>query len=220
MLDHRGSGEPAIGAAPGRRHVLAQLRHAFDVRLIDDRIAPGDVRTLRLRPRHRLVDHNRLGHAPGIVTPIEGEIVTAAAGAIAEMHIAPGDPAGEPLGVRVDQQLVVIEAVSLLRRIGAMDTIAIKLARQDIVAIDMPDILAAFRQNDALKLAPALIVEQAKLDLGGMAGEQSKVDAFAVPCRPERMRDAPRDAHLSLRNEEHGRQRWHEQIELGTCGVL
>jgi len=32
VLDHRGGGEPAVGAAQFLRHILAQLRQAFDVR--------------------------------------------------------------------------------------------------------------------------------------------------------------------------------------------
>ena len=42
MIDHRRLGQAAKRAAQLRRDILALLRQAFDVGLIDDRIFPGD----------------------------------------------------------------------------------------------------------------------------------------------------------------------------------
>ena len=81
------------------------------------------------------------------------------------MRIAPHQPSGEPLGIGIEQQLVGVEAVAVLRRIGPVDAIAIELAGRDVVEIAVPDVLGAFRQLDPLELAAALTVEQAKLDL-------------------------------------------------------
>ena len=44
MIDHRGRGQSAIGAAQAGRDVAAFLREALDVGLVDDGVFPGDVR--------------------------------------------------------------------------------------------------------------------------------------------------------------------------------
>ena len=71
----------------------------------------------------------RLGHAARIVAPVEGEIGARAAGAITEMRVAPDQPAGEALGIGIDQELVGVEAQSALRLIGTVHAVAVELAR-------------------------------------------------------------------------------------------
>ena len=83
-----------------------------------------------------------------------------------------------------------IEAKAALRLIGPVHAIAVELARHDVAEIAVPDILGALRQRDALELAPALVVEQAKLDLLGIGGKQREVRAAPVPGRAQRMRGA------------------------------
>jgi hypothetical protein len=118
MIDHRARAQAAIGAAPFRRHVRALLGQAFDVRLVDDGVFPRDARRLVASRDGGLVDHHRLRHAAGIVVPVERQIGAGVPGAIAEMRIAPHQAAGERFRVRVDQQLVRVEAESALGRIG------------------------------------------------------------------------------------------------------
>ena len=130
MIDHRGRREPAIGAAQTRRYVVALLGQALDVGFIDDGVFPGNVRPrFAAAPVEGFVDDDSLRHAAGVVTPVEGEIFARAAGAIGEMRVAPDQPAGEPLGIGVEQQLVGVEAVPMLGRIGAVDAVAIELSR-------------------------------------------------------------------------------------------
>ena len=148
----------------------------------------------RSSPGEGGVDHDRLRHAAGIVAPVEREIAARAAGAIAEMRVAPHHASCELLGVRVDQQLVRIEAQAVLGIIGAMHAIAVELARRHVVEIAVPDVLAALGQLDALDLAPALLIEQAKLHLLGSRGEQRKVGSAAVPGRAKGIRRARRKA--------------------------
>ena len=94
MIDHRGRGEPAIGAAQVRRHVLALLRQALDVGLVDDGVFPGDVGAdFAAAPVEGLVDHDRLRHAARVVAAVEGKVLARAAGAVGEMRIAPHQPA-------------------------------------------------------------------------------------------------------------------------------
>ena len=77
------------------------------------------------------------------------------------MRVAPDQPAGQPFGIGIEQQLVGVEAVALLRLVGTIDAIPIELPGRDVVEIAMPDILGAFWQFDAFEFAPALTVEQA-----------------------------------------------------------
>ena len=51
MLDHRRRRQAAEGAAQVRRHVLALLRQALDVGLVDDGVFPGDVGARSRRPQ-------------------------------------------------------------------------------------------------------------------------------------------------------------------------
>ena len=166
MLDHRRRGQAAIGAAQVRRHVLALLRQALDVRLVDDGVFPGDVGAhLAAAPVEGLVDDDGLRHAARIVAPVEREVLARAAGAIGEMRVAPHQPSGEPPGIGIEQQLVGVEAVAVLGLIGPVNAIAVELSGRDVVQIAVPDVLAALGQFDAFELAAALAVEQAKLDL-------------------------------------------------------
>ena len=183
MVDHRRRAQPAIGAAPARRDVVALLRQALDVGLVDDGVFPGDVRPyLAAAPVEGLVDHDRLRHAAGIVAAVKGKILARAPRAIAEMRVAPHQPAGDPLGIGIEQQLVGVEAVAALGRIGAVDAIAIELPGRDVVEIAVPDVLVALGQFDPLEFAAALAVEQAKLDLLRIGREQRKVGAPSVPA--------------------------------------
>src|SRR5689334_21715491 len=128
MIDHRRRAQPAIGATPGGRDVGALLSQALYVGLVDDGVSPVNVRPdLTAAPVEALIDDDGFRHAAGIVAAVEGKVLARAAGAIAEMRIAPDQPAGEPLGVGIEQQLVGIEAVAAFGRVGPMDAIAVEL---------------------------------------------------------------------------------------------
>ncbi len=101
------------------------------------------------------------------------------------MRVAPDQPAGEPLGIGIQQQLVRIEAVALFGRIGPVDAIAVELSGRDVVEIAMPDVLGTLRHFDALELAATLTVEQAQLDLLGIGREQREIGAASVPAGAE-----------------------------------
>ena len=169
MLDHARLGQPAIAAARLGRNVGAPLGEAFDVGLVDDRVFPGDARALLVRPSMRDVDDHRLVHVARIVAPVEGQVLLLAAGAVAEMRVVPGEVAGQPLAVGVDQQLRRIEAVPGRRLIRPVHAVAVKLPGRHMRQVDVPDVVGALGQRDALGLALAVAVEQAQLDLRGVA---------------------------------------------------
>src|SRR5207253_5523297 len=123
----------------------------------------------------------RFRHSARVVAAVEGEVSTRAAGAIAEMSVAPDQPAHQPLGIGIDEQLVVVEAKSPLRVIWSVDAVAIGLAGRHVIEIAVPDILCPLRQRDALDLAAAVAIEQAQLDLLGVRREQRKISSAPVP---------------------------------------
>src|SRR3989442_16041371 len=99
MVDHRRRAQPAIGAAPARRDVVALLRQALDVGLVDDGVLPGDVRPdLAAAPVEVLVDHDRLRHAARVVAAGGGKNLARAAGAVAGKGGGPNPPSGGPPG--------------------------------------------------------------------------------------------------------------------------
>src|SRR5579871_4267898 len=150
--------------------------------LVDDGVVPGDAGAdLAAAPVEGLVNHDGLRHAAGIVAAVKREVLAGTAGAIGEVRIAPDQPSGEPLGIGIKQELVGIEAVALLGRIGAVDAIAIELAGRDVVEIAVPDVLSALGQFDTFELAAALAVEQAEFDLLCIGGEQREIGAAAIP---------------------------------------
>ena len=219
MLDHRRRRQAAIGTAQVRRHILARLGQAFDMRLVDDGVFPGDGGAhLAPAPVEGFVDHDRLRHAARIVAAVEGEVLACAPGAIAEMRVAPHQAADEPLGIGIEQQLVGVEAVPALGRIGAVDAIAIELPGRDVVEIAVPDVLAALRQFDPLEFAAALAVEQAKLDLFRIGREQRKVGAPSVPACSEAGGASRGQSHASaFRYEKDRGQRRDGQAEFGNA---
>ena len=111
------------------------------------------------------------------------------------MRVAPYQTVGETSGIRIEQQLVAVEAVAALRLVRAVDPVTVALSGNDIVEIAVPDILGAFGQRDAFDLAAALSVEQAQLDLLRMGGEQREVGAPAIPGRAETIVAAGGDTH-------------------------
>ena len=134
------------------------------------------------------------------------------------MRVAPHQPAGQPLCIGIEQQLVGVEAVPVLGMIGAMHPIAVELPWRDIVEIAMPDILGTFRQFDALEFTAALTVEQAKLDLLRIGREQRKVGASSVPACTQAGGASRGQSHASAFRYEKDRGQWRDgQAELGDA---
>jgi hypothetical protein len=162
------------------------LRQALDVRFIDDGVLPGDIRTnLAAPPVEAFINDNSFGHAARIVAPVEREVLARAPGAVGEMRVAPYQSSGEAPGVRIEQQLVGVEAVAVLGFIAPVNAVAIELSGRNVVQIAVPDVFGALRQFDAFELTAALRIEQAKLDLLRVGGEQRKVGAPSVPACTE-----------------------------------
>src|SRR3954452_2065890 len=126
-----------------RRHVLPLLRQTLYVGFVDDCAFPGYSRLPRAASRMEgRVYHGGLGYCPRIVPPVEPQIVELASGTVAEMGIAPHQPARNPTRIGIEQQLVAVEAVTVLGFVRAVNPVAIELTGRDVIEVAMPDILA------------------------------------------------------------------------------
>src|SRR5258708_3525032 len=103
------------------------------------------------------------------------------------MGVAPNEPSGETLCIRIDQQLVRIEAKAAFRFIRAVHPVAVDMARHDVVEIAVPDVLGPLGERNPFKLAPALAVEQTKLDFLRICGKQREIGSAPVPTGSERV---------------------------------
>ncbi len=94
---------------------------------------------------------------------------------------APGEAADDLARIRVEQQLVRIEAMAVLGLIRPMRAQAVDQAGADAFEETVEDAVVRAVQRVALQFARAAGVEHAEFDLGGVVGEDGEVDA-AVPC--------------------------------------
>src|SRR4051794_25600781 len=99
------------------------------------------------------------------------------------MSVAPHQPPGQGLCIRIDQQLVRIEPQAAFRIVAPVDAVAVSLPRLDLVQVPVPDVFAALGQCDAVELAAPLAVEQTELDFFSMTREQCEVGTPAIPSR-------------------------------------
>src|SRR4029078_2112101 len=99
------------------------------------------------------------------------------------MGLVHAEGADDRFRVRIEQQLLRIEAMALLRLIRTVHAIAVELAGPRFGQVAMTDVIGLLAQRDALQLAPPAIIEQAQLDAFRMLREQREVDALAVPRR-------------------------------------
>ena len=95
-----------------------------------------------------------------------------------------------PAGIRVEHQLVGIEAVPGTRLVGAVYAVAVNRSGVHVRHIAVPDLVGEFGQLDSRRLAFAATVEEAELDPRRIGREQCEIDPLAVPGGPERMRQA------------------------------
>ena len=185
--DHLGRRQAAERAAQLLRHRRVQLGHAAHVRLVDDGMLPRDLRRAVVAPGEGGVDDPALRHQGRAVPLVERQVVHRLH-LVAEQLRPPFEVAHQRLGVRVDQQLVRVEPVPLLRRVGAVNAVAVYGAGPRVGQEAVPHLVGVLRQLDPLDLGLAVVVEQAQLHLGRVGGEQGEVHAAPGPSRPARMR--------------------------------
>ena len=177
-------GEAGVGAAQVLAHARQPLREPLHVELVDDGRVPGTAQELVALPVERRVDHDGLRDRRGVVRLVHDEVV-----AVRVAERAALDPADRPLDrlrVRVDQQLVRVEPVTLLRRPGPVDAVPVALARPDAGQVAVPVVSRHARQLVAgLDVG---LVEEAQLDSLRVLGGEREVRPAAVPGGTERKR--------------------------------
>ena len=100
------------------------------VGLVDDRLAPGDVRAAARCPsRSSRSTTTPLGMPGALSCSSRARSCVLVAQRVAEHRLLPVHLAAERLGVGVDQQLVRVAAVALLRLVGAVHAQAVERAR-------------------------------------------------------------------------------------------
>ncbi len=182
-----GCGETGHRPAKLLRNLQVEHRVAAHVQLVDHRLVPRRPRRAVVAPGEGVVHHDAFRHAARIVAAIEGEVRARASDAVAEVGLVRQEGAAQRLGIRIEQQLVVVEPVPALRLIRARHAKAVELARPHIRHVAVPHAIRILRKPDAGRLAPSPFVEQADVDRFCILGEQGEVDSRPVPHCAERI---------------------------------
>ena len=146
-------GSPRAAKVPrsfGRRSV-AQHAEAAHMGFVDDGVGPRHGGRAIVGPVEAVVGHHRLQHARRAVAPVEGKVGARRVHAIAEQRIGRAQLAGQAPRIGIEQQLVMVEAMAVLRLVGAIGAIAVDQAGARIGQIAVPDLVGAFRQLEALR---------------------------------------------------------------------
>ena len=110
-------GEAGVGPAQVLAHAGALHREALDVGLVDHRLVPRGAQPAVALPVEARVDDDALRDRVGVVLVVGLEVGVLLAGRHVRQHVAgvEQDRALDRLGVRVEQQLARVEAVTLAR---------------------------------------------------------------------------------------------------------
>ena len=182
VLDGRLRGHARVGAAQLLGHVGMALGEALDVQLVDQCFVPGCPRRMVVAPGEGAVDHRRQRREGGAVALVAGQIGVGVTDLVTEQAIVPAQVAADGLGEGIENELVRIEAVTLLRLIGSVDPVAVELSGLDVGQVGVPDLIGLFAQADALRLRRRLgRIEQAQFHFGGVLGEEREVNSLPVP---------------------------------------
>src|SRR5690348_8313792 len=89
--------------------------------------------------------------------------------------------------IRIQQQLVMVEAMATLGVIRTMGAIAVKQPSRRVGQIAVPDLIGVFGHPEPGYLMPPRGLEQTKVDMLSVGREHCEVDAKPVPCRTKRI---------------------------------
>src|SRR5262249_44260840 len=118
---------------------------------------------------------------------------------VAEQRVTPFDRPGNGLGVRVEQQLGRVKAVTLLRCVGSVHAIAVALAGAHFRQVDVPDLGGLLRQaNPPSFLGTIGPVEETQLYAGGVLRKEREIDTGAIPGGALGIRLPWPNSHTSL----------------------
>ena len=164
------------------------LGEAFDVGFVNHGLVPRGARLPVVAPGEGGIDDRRERRFRGVVAIVEREVAIGMSHPVAEHLVAPLDDAADGLGVRIEDDLVVVEAVPLVRSVRAKHPVAVELPRADVGEIHVPNEVGVLLEPDAVCLdSRSRVVEETEVHGGGVFGEQGEVRAHPVPGRSERV---------------------------------
>ncbi|MCY1405342.1 hypothetical protein D9M71_205810 [compost metagenome] len=149
--------------------------------LVDNGAVPGDADALVAAPGIGRVDDLALGHEGGAVAFVEAEVGIRVADGVAEQRFGPAQLADQLFGIRIDQQLVGVEAVAVFRIVRTVYPVAVNQPGVGVGQVAMINLIGVLGQLDAFELDLAAGIEQAQFDFGGIGGEQREVHPKAIP---------------------------------------
>ena len=176
-----GRREPGVRAAQLLGHPVVQLRHALDVQLVDDGVAPAPLHRRVAAPVEPVVDDHALGDVRRRVGVVA---LGGASGVVPEHRGHRVELAADGPGVGVEQQLRRVEAQALLGRPRPGDPVAVAGADRDARDRAVPDAQGPLGQPVPGLLA--VVVEQADPGGGALRGPDREVRGLGRPGRPER----------------------------------
>jgi len=115
---------------------VVEIGHSLDVSLIDDSLMPGDVGRRIVGPGEGSVDNRGQGTVGSIIVIIEIVVVREA---IAKHRLVPLHVSGHSFGIGVQDHLVSIESMTIVRLIWPVNSKAIQLSGATVRQVAMED---------------------------------------------------------------------------------
>ena len=88
---------------------MPKFAEAFHVHLVDHRAVQRDAESLVVVPVESIIDYDRFGHAPRIITKILGQIFVFASDDITEHFIRPIHFPGDGFRVRIEEEFGTVK---------------------------------------------------------------------------------------------------------------
>ena len=175
-----------VRAADLRRDRRMELGHPLHVGLVDDGAVPRRLGPPILAPCERGVDHHALRHRARAVAFVEGEVLVRMPDLVAVDRVAPSDRSAHRPRVRIEEQLVRVEPMTLSRLPRSVHPVAVEAAGSHIREVGVPEEVGPVRERDPLGLHGVVRpVEQAEVDPVACSEKSEKLTpspSHVAPC--------------------------------------
>ncbi len=152
MLDRSLRGQTRVGPAELLGHVFHPLGETLDMKLVDECFLPGSQRRTVVAPGESGVDDGRQRSKPGAVSFIQRQVGLRVIELIREQRVIPLQITADHLGIRIQQELLGVEPVPLLRLERTMHPVPVKLARNDVGKVIVPHLRCLFAKRENRRL--------------------------------------------------------------------
>ena len=187
MLNHGIRGQPGVGPAFVLGNTGMELRHALDVKLIDDGVVPGRAQSSIVAPVERRIDHDALGEECGVAAIVPAQIVVLRTGSVAQQALVRPNLTFYRFRVWIDQQFGGVVSEPIFRLVRSPRPACVPLSRAQARKIYVPDVVGALGNSD-YRTGNRRIrsIEEANVDSIGTFREEGEIDSASVPCRSQR----------------------------------